>query len=230
MPTTPDAVMLFAAGFGTRMQPLTHDRPKPLIPVAGRPLIDHALSLTGAVSPRVVVANLHYKAQMLVDHLTPLGVQTIIEKPEILDTGGGLRNALPLLGEGPVFTLNTDAIWVGPNCMTLLSEAWDPDKMDALLMCVPIERAIGRKGTGDFDLSPDGQLSRGEPYVYCGAQIIKTDLIETVPEAAFSLNVIWNKMREQNRLYGLSYPGSWCDIGHPEGIALAETFLSSADV
>ena len=151
------------------------------------------------------------------------------EEPEILDTGGGLRAALPLLGPDPVFALNTDAVWSGPNPLRLLAEAWDPERMDALLLCVPVARAIGRKGGGDFTVGTDGRLSRGGDAVYTGAQIIRTDGLASVPEPVFSLNLLWNAMATENRLYGLPYPGQWCDVGHPEGITLAEDMLR-ADV
>ncbi|KIN65765.1 Nucleotidyltransferase family protein [Sulfitobacter noctilucae] len=226
----PFPVLMFAAGFGTRMKTLTADRPKPLIPVAGKPLIDHALGLAQEVGADPIVANLHYKAQMLADHLHPKGVLTLTEQPDILETGGGLRNALPLLGAGPVITMNTDAIWAGPNPLKLLQDAWQPDKMDALLVCVPVASAVGHEGSGDFTLAPTGQISRGPGVVYGGVQIIKTDLLAQITEQAFSLNVVWDQMLAKGRLSGLSYPGSWCDVGHPGGIALAEGILDQADV
>ena len=134
----PDALMLFAAGFGTRMGALTADRPKPLVEVAGKPLIDHALDLAEGVGPLRRVANAHYRADQLAAHLDGRDVALSREEPEILDTGGGLRAALPLLGPDPVFALNTDAVWSGPNPLRLLAEAWDPERMDALLLCVPV--------------------------------------------------------------------------------------------
>ncbi len=222
--------MMFAAGFGTRMGALTENRPKPLIEVAGRPLIDHALALVQEVQPRSVVVNLHYKAEMLEQHLSGTGVATIREQPDILDTGGGLRNALPLLGSDPVITTNTDAVWVGPNPLELLLGAWDPVRMDALLVCVPTGQAHGHKGAGDFTIGPDGQLTRKGNTVYGGVQIMKTDLLRDIPEASFSLNLIWNKMAESHRLFGLEYPGQWCDVGHPGGIAEAEAMLAQANV
>ena len=226
MTARPQAVMLFAAGFGTRMGALTRTRPKPLIPVAGRPLIDHTLELTDAVRPRRVVANLHYMADQLTDHLAPRGVLLSHEQPEILETGGGLRAALPLLGPGPVFTMNTDAIWSGPNPLELLQAAWDPARMDALLICVPIAQTIGHTGPGDFKIDPQGRLARGPGHVYGGIQILKTDGLAEIPEKAFSLNVLWDRMQRDGRLYGLQYPERWCDVGRPEGIALAEEMLA----
>ncbi|MFZ5963248.1 nucleotidyltransferase family protein [Thalassococcus sp. BH17M4-6] len=226
----PDAVMLFAAGFGTRMGPLTADRPKPLIPVAGRPLIDHALALADDFGPLRRVANAHYHADMLAAHLADKDVTVSREDPDILDTGGGLRAALPLLRADTVFTLNTDAVWSGPNPLRLLAEVWDSDRMDALLLCVPLARAIGRQGGGDFTLAEDGQLHRTGDLVYTGAQIVKTDGLAQIYDPVFSLNRLWNDMAQRGRLHGLRYPGTWCDVGRPEGIALAEKLLDRGDV
>ena len=230
MRNTPTALMLFAAGFGTRMGDLTRDRPKPLIPVGGTPLIDHALGLARGAGCSPIVANTHYLAALLEDHLAGTGVLTIRETPDILETGGGLRNALPLLGTDPVITLNTDAIWAGPNPIPLLQDAWKPEDMDALLMCLQPEGAVGHTGTGDFALKKDGRISRGGPLIYGGLQIIKTDLLADVPEPAFSLNLIWDRMLARGRVFGMAYPGKWCDVGHPDGIADAETLLQAADV
>jgi len=226
----PEAIMMFAAGFGTRMKHLTQNLPKPLVPVAGRPLVDHALDLAHGVSPARIVANLHYLPEQLDAHLRPQGVSTITETPEILDTGGGLRNALPLLGDGPVFTMNSDAIWAGPNPLTLLRDAWEPAQMDALLMTVPLPQTLGHGGGGDFALGADGRLKRGPGNVYGGVQIIKTDLLAQIEAKAFSLNLLWDMMLESDTLFGLPYPGRWCDVGHPDGIALAESLLANADV
>ncbi|EPX82486.1 nucleotidyltransferase family protein [Salipiger mucosus] len=222
----PDALMLFAAGFGTRMGTLTADRPKPLIPVAGRPLIDHARALAEDAGASRVVANAHYRADQLAAHLDGTGVALSREAPEILDTGGGLRAALPLLDANPVFTLNTDAVWAGPNPLSALAQAWDPDRMDALLLCVPPAQAVGRKGGGDFTLGSDGRLSRGGDMIYTGAQILRTDRLAGVSDAVFSLNMVWSEMAAEGRLFGQPYGGHWCDVGHPEGIALAEAMLA----
>lgn len=219
--------MLFAAGFGTRMKHLTADRPKPMVEVGGRPLIDHALTLARDIDPPTIVANLHYRPDMLQAHLAPLGVRTVTEMPDILETGGGLRNALPLLGGGPVITMNTDAIWQGPNPIQLLLEAWDPAKMDALLMGIPPEKALEHAGTGDFEIGQTGQLSRGPGVIYGGVQIIKTDLLAGIETPAFSLNLIWDIMLSKRTIYGLRYPGRWCDVGHPGGIKTAEELLKT---
>ncbi|WP_417605824.1 nucleotidyltransferase family protein [Primorskyibacter flagellatus] len=217
--------MIFAAGFGTRMKDLTRTRPKPLIKVAGRPLIDHALDLTKPFPDLRRVVNLHYLPDLLRAHLASTDVVFSDETPAILDTGGGLRQALPLLQSNPVFTTNTDAVWHGPNPFQLLANAWRPDDMDALLLCVPLQHAIGHNGDGDFTLLPDGRLQRGPGLVYSGVQIIRTDGLHPIPEQVFSLNVLWNEIAKNGRLYGLPYDGKWCDVGHPEGIALAEAML-----
>ncbi|MBN9886012.1 nucleotidyltransferase family protein [Salipiger abyssi] len=225
----PDALMLFAAGFGTRMGALTADRPKPLIEVAGKPLIDHALDLAEGYGKLRRVVNAHYRADQLEAHLAGRDIAVVREEPEILDTGGGLRAALPLLGQDPLFTLNTDAVWSGPNPLRLLAEAWDPARMDALLLCVPMARAVGRKTAGDFSMDGAGRLLRQGDLVYPGAQILKTGGLADIPDRVFSLNRLWNVMHEEGRLFGLPYPGHWCDVGHPEGIRLAEEMLG-ADV
>ncbi|MEP1588207.1 MAG: nucleotidyltransferase family protein [Tateyamaria sp.] len=226
----PPALMIFAAGFGTRMQHLTAHQPKPLIQVAGRALIDHAIMLGQEVKAEPIVANLHYLPNMLEDHLAGSEVQTLRELPDVLETGGGLRNALPILGPSPVATLNSDAVWAGPNPLQLLMDAWDPTRMDALLTCIPLAQVHGRDGAGDFHIDNAGRLHRGGDMVYGGAQILKTELLEKVPDAAFSLNVVWNMMVKKNSLFGLPYPGHWCDVGHPAGIAEAEMMLAQHNV
>ena len=226
----PDAVMLFAAGFGTRMGALTAERPKPLIEVAGRPLVDHALEIAEGIAPRRIVANLHYLPDALEAHLAPRGVALSRETPDILETGGGLRAALPLLGPGPVFTMNTDAVWDGPNPLALLRKAWDPARMDALLLCLPRDRALGHAGRGDFVIGPDGRAARGPGLVYAGAQIIEPSGLHDIPMRAFSLNLLWDRMLAAGRLHAIAYPGRWCDVGRPEGIALAEAMLEGRDV
>ena len=222
--------MLFAAGFGTRMGALTADRPKPLIPVAGRALIDHALELVEAAAVPHRVANLHYRAEMLAAHLAGRDVHLSIETPDILETGGGLRHALPLMGKGPVYTLNTDAIWKGPNPLALARQAWNPDRMDALLVCIPPGQAVGHGGAGDFTPDAEGRLIRGPGLIYGGAQIIKTTMLDQIPERVFSLNLLWDRMLATGRLFGLTYPGQWCDVGHPEGIGMAEQMIGYRDV
>lgn len=218
--------MLFAAGFGTRMKHLTANQPKPLVQVSGKALIDHALEIARAVEPKTILANLHYLPQMLVDHLAGSEVQTIIETPQILETGGGLRNAISILGNDPVITMNTDAVWQGSNPVKQALDAWDPDQMDALLVCIPVPQTVGYTGGGDFAIDTEGHLTRGQGSVFGGVQIIKTDRLAEISETSFSINVIWDQMLKEQRLFGINYTGNWCDVGHPDGVKLAEDMLN----
>ncbi|SFR34204.1 nucleotidyltransferase family protein [Litoreibacter janthinus] len=222
----PTAAMIFAAGFGTRMGALTKDRPKPLIEVAGRPLLDHALKLTRDANLRCVV-NAHYKAEMVETHLTGWpDVSLQIERPEILDTGGGLKAALAELGTDPVFTLNSDAVWAGPNPLDCLRDAWRPYEMGALLLLVPIDRMIGYTRTGNFAADAQGRLTRDTSgMVYSGAQLLHTDGLAAIDEASFSLNLLWDQLLPEGQLFGVEYPGFLADVGTPDGIVLAERML-----
>jgi MurNAc alpha-1-phosphate uridylyltransferase len=223
----PDALMIFAAGFGTRMGALTADRPKPLIRVAGTALIDHALDIARAAALHRLVVNTHYKAGMLAAHLAGRGV-ALSHEPAILDTGGGLKAALPLLGQGPVFTLNSDAVWTGANPLAELAAAWDPERMQALLLLLPAAAARGYRGRGDMALDAEGRIVRGGTLVYLGAQIIDPALVAGIPDTVFSLNRAWDAAMARGTAFGLIHRGGWCDVGHPEGIAAAEALLREA--
>lgn len=220
---TPQAAMIFAAGLGTRMGALTRTRPKPLIEVAGKPLIDHALGLTRNLDLRLVL-NLHYRADMLRAHLAGRDLLFSDEDARLLDTGGGLKAALPLLRADPVFTLNSDAVWTG-NPLKTLAQGWRPAGMEALLLLVPPDAATGHSGAGDFGLTPDGRISRGGPFIYSGAQILRTGPVAAVDEEVFSLNRVWNDMITRGTAFGVIHDGGWCDVGRPENIALAEALL-----
>ncbi|MGI3164174.1 nucleotidyltransferase family protein [Pseudooceanicola sp. 200-1SW] len=217
--------MLFAAGLGTRMRPLTDDRPKPLIPVAGRALVDHARAQAGDLRLKTV-ANAHYLADQVQAHFAGTDVTVLSEAPQILDTGGGLRQALPVLGDGPVFTLNTDAVWKGPAALPLLARAWDPARMDALLLCVPRDQARGHLGQGDFLADDTGRATPGPGAIYTGAQIVDPRLMDGIPGPAFSMWELWRRALARERLYLLSYPGLWCDVGRPDCLPLAEAMLA----
>lgn len=230
MRTPPNALMLFAAGFGARMGALAAHCPKPLINVAGRPLLDHALDLAQRGGAERIVVNTHYLGAQIAAHLAGRGVAISDESAAILETGGGLRKALPLLGDGPVMTLNTDAIWTGGNVIAALRAAWRPGKMAALLALVPQERALGHKGAGDFTLLPDGRIARGKGYVYTGAQVIDPTGLHAITDEVFSLNLLWDKLLTEGRVFGLVHEGGWCDVGRPESIALAEGMLADAGV
>ena len=219
-------LMIFAAGFGTRMRHLTADRPKPLVPVLGQPLLDRALALGQAAGCAPVVVNTHYRGQMIADHLAGREVM-VSHEPEILETGGGMKRAAPLLG--PVaMTLNPDAVWRGGNPLQALQAAWDPDRMDALLLVQDLDHVKGRGGKSDFVMDGEGRLTRaeGRPGVlYLGAQIIRTAPVVAWPEDVFSLYAVWVSLIRSGRCYGLPYDGQWCDVGSPEGLAEAEAML-----
>lgn len=231
-------LMVFAAGFGTRMRELTRNRPKPLIEIAGQSLLDRALDLGAGAGCDPVVVNTHYLSQQIADHLRGRPVR-ISHEPEILETGGGLKAALPALGHGAVMTLNPDVVWTDGNPLSALAQAWDPLQMGALLLVKPREGLPGRKGGADFSLGADGRLTRmrhdsetGEDLdpngmVYLGAQILRTDWLLSHPERVFSLNLAWDDMIRNERAYGLIWEGGWCDVGSPEGLAEAEALLAS---
>ncbi|WP_235931201.1 nucleotidyltransferase family protein [Paracoccus xiamenensis] len=219
-------LMIFAAGKGTRMAPLTDSRPKPLIEVAGRNLLDRALQMGQAAGAGQIVVNTHYLGQQIRDHLAGSAVLISDESDLLLETGGGLRKALPLLGASPVMTLNPDVIWTGTNPLTALQLAWDARRMDALLMLVAHDRARGRVGPGDFRLDHTGRISRKGDFVYAGCQIIRTERLAEIDEDIFSLNRLWDLMIAEGRAYGVTHPGGWCDLGRPETIPLAEAMLA----
>lgn len=219
---TPDAILLFAAGLGTRMAPLTDTRPKPLIDVAGKPLLDHAIDQCAGLR---IVVNTHYFSEQIEQHLAGRDIAISDETDELLETGGGLKRARPLLASNPVFTMNTDAVWRGPNPIEILMSAWNHDTTDALLLMIPRAAAIGHTGAGDFDIGPDGQLTRGISYVYSGVQIIKTDGLKDIQESAFSMWALWDGMLEKRSMRGVAYDGKWCDVGRPDSIPIAEAML-----
>ena len=225
--------MLFAAGFGTRMGDLTANRPKPMIPVAGRPLLDHALAVADAAGVTNLAINLHYLGDQIAAHVATRGIALSWERSRILETGGGLRAALPLLGKGPVMALNTDAVWTGANPLTQLMDAWDDARMDALLLLLPADRALGHKGQGDFLLGDDGRIARANGAagpVYLGAQIIRPSALLAITEPVFSLNRPWDDLIARGRAFGVIHRGGWCDVGNPEGIQTAEAMLAATHV
>ena len=222
----PLRMMLFAAGKGTRMAPLTDVTPKPLIEVAGRTLLDRALDLARGGGVREVVVNTHHLGDQIKAHLAGMDVAISDESDRLLETGGGLKKALPLLGPGPVVTMNPDVAWRGPNPVAALRAGWNGLAMDALLLLVPADRAGGRVGGGDFALDPQGRLIRGGPLVYGGTQIIRTDRLAGIGDEVFSLNRLWDLMIADGRAFGLIHQGDWCDVGRPDCIPLAEAMLA----
>lgn len=214
----PGALMIFAAGFGTRMGALTAHCPKPLLEAGGITLLDRAIE-TGLAAgvPRLVV-NTHYLAEQVEAAVAGRDIAVSRETPDILDTGGGLLNAAAELGCQFVYTLNPDALHVGPNPLSVLQDAWKMSGARALLLLVPPDRAEMRSGGGDFALGPDGKLTRGGALIYTGAQIIDTGGLRDMPGSVFSLNAYWDRLAVEGRLHGVVYPGRWCDVGTPEAL------------
>jgi len=223
---TANAVLLCAAGLGTRMAPLTNTRPKPLVEVAGKALLDHAIDQCNGLR---IVVNAHYFADQIETHLQGRNIAVSDETDLLRETGGGLKHALPLLDSNPVFTMNTDAVWKGPNVSEPLSQAWNAG-MEALLLLIPRDAAIGHDGSGKFfDIDADGRLTLGTQYVYTGVQIIRTDGLVSITEDAFSMWALWDDMLDRGTMFGVLYSGQWCDVGSPNSIKTAEAMLSSND-
>lgn len=214
------AAMIFAAGFGNRMGDLTKTMPKPMLPLAGRPLIDHSIDHLQAAGITRIVANTHYLADRIAPHLNRAGIETCHEDP-ILETGGGLRAALPMLDANPVITMNPDVAWKGPNPVSQLLASWR-DCMQALLMLVP--SPVGSE-MDDFSLE-QGEIGRLGPYRYTGLQIIQTDGLHAIQDTVFSLNSYWDQLAERGPIHGCVYTGQWCDVGTPQGLAAAEKLLT----
>lgn len=219
-------LMIFAAGKGTRMAPLTDVTPKPLIEVGGQTLLDRALALGQQAGVGRVALNIHHLGDQIRDHVSGRNIAISDESDLLLETGGGLRKALPLLGPGPVITMNPDVVWRGPNPIRALMDNWRED-MEALLMLVPLDHTHGRQGGGDFSLDPAGRLIRRGDLVYGGAQIVRPERLAGVAEDVFSLNRVWDLMIAAGGAHGLIYPGEWCDVGRPDCIALAESLLDA---
>ncbi|MYF88990.1 MAG: nucleotidyltransferase family protein [Boseongicola sp. SB0676_bin_33] len=218
--TRPRSAMIFAAGFGTRMGDLCRDMPKPMVPFAGRPMISHCIGLLRDAGITTIVANTHHLPHGIEPFLRSEGIAISRERPDILETGGGLKAAVPLLGAAPVITINPDAAWLGCNPVKALIDTWRPE-MRALLALVPQSSAHGTSSVGDFRLE-DGRVRRGGALIYGGAQVIRTDQLDRVAEKVFSLNVYWDLLSEEEDLHGLVYDGNWCDLGHPAGLRIAE--------
>ena len=217
-------ILFFAAGLGTRMGAMTKTQPKPLIKVAGKALLDHALDLATAAGTSTKVVNLHYRGDMIREHLVGRDIAFSDEGDALLETGGGLRKALPLLGESPVLTMNTDAVWSGPNPVEQILQAWTPD-MEALLLIVEKQSVSGHLGKGDFRIVAEGQLQRAPEAIYTGLQIIRTDVLSEIDDTAFSMNAAWDIIATRGGLFGTVYDGRWCDVGQPSSIPAAEAML-----
>lgn len=232
----PRAAMYLAAGKGERMRPLTDVRPKPLIEVAGAPLIDHGLRRMAEVGVERVVINLHYRGDMIRAHLQDRAQPECVfsdESEELLGPGGGVARALPLLGDAPFFVHNCDSYWIEGVGLTLerMVQAWDSARMDALLLIAPLVDAIGFDSKGDYWMDQDGRLSRNRelvmaPFAYCGVQICHPRLFDDAPSGPFSTVQLWDKAEEAGRLFGLRLDGVWFHIGTPGALAAAERYLA----
>lgn len=234
-PLASDTAMVLAAGLGKRMRPLTAAQPKPMVRVAGKPLIDHALDRLRDAGVARAVVNVHYLADALEAHVTARKVPQVTisdERDLLLETGGGMIKALPQLPD-PFFALNADNIWLdGPNnAFVELSRRWNPDQMDALLLLVPHARAANFNGPGDFHMDALGQLSRRRdgriaPFIYTGIQLVSHRLLRDAPDGPFSTNILWNRAIAEGRLYGLSFSGLWFEVGTPQAIRPTEEALT----
>lgn len=234
----PKVAMVLAAGLGKRLRPITSNRPKPLVEVAGATILDRVLDGLIKAGVERCVVNTHYLAGQIEDRLAARTAPIIELSHEeaLLDTGGGVTRALPSLGEDPFFVVNADILWdegPGAGALNRLGNAFDSSTMDALLLLVPRVRAVGYDGAGDFRADGDGRLARrGEadaaPFVFTGLQVLKPQLFAAVPEGAFSLNLLYDRAIAAGRLFGLEHTGRWFHIGTPDGLALAEDALGSA--
>ena len=235
----PDTAMVMAAGLGKRMRPLTATRPKPLIEVNGKPLIDHVFDKLRAAGIAKAVVNVHYLADVLEAHLAAnadgLDIKVSDERRLLLETGGGLVQAAPLIDCDPFFAINSDNFWVdGPtDTLRLLASHWDEEAMDALLLLVPHARAYNHRGLGDFHMDRFGRLSRRgrskvAPYVFTGIQLVSKRLLREAPEGAFSTNILWNRAIQEGRCYGAVHQGLWFDVGTPASVKATEATLIDA--
>ncbi len=232
---TPSHGMILAAGLGKRMLPLTADKPKPLIKVAGKLLIDYAFDALRDAGVSHIVANAHYRADQIEAWAQGVGSPSVTisdERDMLLDTGGGISKALPLLGNTPFFVMNGDGFWVdeGQSSLQRLSAAWRDEEMDCLLLVTPLNRTTGFDGRGDFTMDGNGRLKRlastsPEALAYIGGYIAHPRIFDDAPSGAFSMNVLWSRAIERGRLFGLEHQGRWFHVGTPEAIPLAEAGL-----
>ncbi len=233
----PGCAMVLAAGLGKRMRPLTATRPKPLVEVAGRTLLDRALDRVEAAGISAAVVNAHYFADQIDAALAarkgPLSIRPSDERAMLLETGGGVTKALPLIDADPFYVINADNLWVDGSADTLrlLAQRWNPEQMDALLLLVPLARANGYEGRGDFHMDPHGVIApRGEvriaPFVFSGVQLISKALFEGETPEPFSMWRAWNKALARGRLYGAVHQGLWFHVGTPASIGETESLLA----
>ena len=234
----PSHAMVLAAGLGVRMRPLTLTRPKPLLTVAGRTLLDHALDRLEAAGVETAVVNYCYLGEMIAAHLGSRSSPRLVlsPEPEPLETGGGIKRALTHLGDRPFVSANADILWLdGPvPAVRRLAGAWDGEAMDALLLLMPTAGAHGYHGRGDFEIENDGRLRRPAadataPYVFSGVQIIAPRLFADTPDGPFSTNLVWDRARAAGRLHGLVHDGEWFHVGTPEALQATNHWFEHHD-
>lgn len=231
-----ETAMVMAAGLGTRMRPLTDHKPKPLIEVAGKPLIEYAFDKLRVAGVRKAVVNVHYRPEQVeayvAEHVSDLDITISDERAQLLETGGGLVQALPMIDGDLFFCINSDAIWTDGkvDALTRLAQAWDGVAMDGLLLLVPRARAFSHRGSGDFSLDDQNRpVRRGSaaeaPFVHTGVQLLSRAFLNDAPKGAFSTNILWDRAITKGRLFALQHLGDWFDIGSPEAIAPTEEAL-----
>lgn len=232
--TTPRHAMVLAAGLGLRMRPLTKHTPKPLIPVAGRSMLDRVFDRLDEAGVPDRVVNTHWLADQIARHLANHSGVTLSHEDVLLDTGGGVAHALPLLGAQPFFVCNADVVWLdgAQPALIRLAEAWDAARMDALLLLEPVGPAFGYDGPGDFFRADDGRLQRRSdastaPLVFTGVQILHPRLFADAPVGPFSLNTLHDRAQATTRLFGLVHDGDWLHVGTPEALTEAESWFAA---
>jgi N-acetyl-alpha-D-muramate 1-phosphate uridylyltransferase len=233
--STPRNAMVLAAGLGTRMRPLTDTMPKPLVRVAGKPLIDHVLDRLVDAGVEKAVVNVHHFAEQLIDHLekrTQPRIAVSDERGLLLGTGGGVRKALPELGERPFFHINSDTIWIdgAKSNLIRLADTFEPETMDVLLLLAPTKGSVGYSGRGDFAKASDGRLSRrgnrnAVEFVYAGSAILRPALFSDVPQGEFPLTDLFDLAARKGRLFGLPLDGLWMHVGTPAAVKEAEAAM-----
>jgi len=232
--------MVLAAGLGTRLRPITDTMPKPLVPIAGKPMIDYGLDALAEAGVKRAVVNVHHFAEQMTAHLASRTAPEIVlsdETDRLMNSGGGLAKGLKLLGREPVLVMNADLFWIGekPGHKTnlqRLAESFDPETMDILMLCVKLEDTTGHNGKKDFSLDTEGRLTRyregsGTPVVYAGALALMPALLDDAPDDAFNLNIYFDRAIETGRLRGMMLEGHWITVGTPEAIGAAETVIGA---
>ena len=223
-----DTSVIFTAGFGTRMHPITKDIPKPLVRVGEKTLLDHTLELAKNGNVKHFYLNTHHLADQIEKHVEgKKNIKLNFETPRILETGGGLKAISPQLNTPIIFTSNVDSIWKGPNPYNVLRKHWNSIKMDCLILLIPLKNAIGYSKLGDFKKAKNGLIKRSNKsgLIYSGIQLIKHELTRKNKKTIFSLNETWDELIKEEKLYGTIYNGNWADVGSIDNLNKAKKLL-----